>query len=326
MKTIACLIFPHFQSLDVSGPLDVFSEANAILPAPDRYALTTVAAQPGPVIASNGLQVLPDLTLDDPHPGFDTIIIAGGPQVPHGHADARVLEWLARVQPQVRRCCSICTGAFILGQAGLLRGQQATTHWLHTDLFRARFAQTELLPDRIYVRSGNILTSAGVTAGIDLSLALVRDDHGAELALQIAKRLLVVAHRQGGQSQFSPLLAPLPSEDSPLQQAIDHIHRNIHLRVQNSDLAAAAGMTPRTFCRSFMKELHVTPAEYVERYRVEIAKMKLESSRRSMKEIAFDCGFGSTETMRQAFMRRIGLPPSQYRQVFAETDQDGSPG
>lgn len=321
MKAIACLIFPHFQSLDVCGPLDVFAECNTLLGPGKGYEVYTIASSREAVTASNGMRINPDFSIHDPHPPFDTIIIAGGPHVPAAFDDGSVLHWLPGILPRVRRCCSICTGAFILGHAGLLDGQQATTHWLHTERFRELFTDTELLPDRIYVRSDKIFTSAGVTAGIDLSLALVRDDYGAELALQVAKRLLVVAHRQGGQSQFSPLLAPLPSEESPLQKAIDYIHRNIHRRINAADLATAACMTNRTFNRAFLKELGITPSEYVERYRVEIAKMKLESSHKVMKEIAFECGFGSTENMRLAFLRRIGLSPSHYRQIFAAADE-----
>lgn len=320
MKAIACLIFPNFQSLDVCGPLDVFAECNALLGPGEGYRIYTIAENRNAVTASNGLKIYPDYTINDHHPNFDTVIIAGGPHVPTCFDDESVLNWLPRIMANVRRCCSICTGAFILGQAGLLEGLQATTHWLHTNRFRELFPNTKLLPDRIYVRSGKIFTSAGVTAGIDLSLALARDDYGAELALKVAKRLLVVAHRQGGQSQFSPLLTPLLSEDSALQQAIDYIHKNISHRMNAAELAAAAHMSKRSFNRDFFKQIGITPTDYIERYRVEIAKIRLESSGKKIKEIAYDCGFGSTENMRLAFVRRVCLSPSHYRHVFAMTD------
>ncbi|MCA1298815.1 GlxA family transcriptional regulator [Stappia indica] len=316
MKTIACMIFPRFQSLDVSGPLDVFSEVNTLLGPEKGYELLTIATRPDPVIASNGMKLVPDVVIGEDHKPFDMVIIAGGPEIPFGFDDAVALDWLRQIQPRCDRCCSICTGAFILGYAGLLDGKKATTHWLHTDRFRELFSNTLLEPEKIYVRSGNILTSAGVTAGIDLSLALVREDHGAEIALQVAKRLLVVAQRQGGQSQFSPLLTPAPADGSPMQKVIEYIHQNTHRRIQNAELATVAGMTIRTFSRYFSKEMKVTPLEYLELHRIEIAKMKLETTSRSMKEIAYECGFGSTENMRLAFMRRISIAPSNYRQLF----------
>lgn len=316
MRLIGFIIFDGFQSLDITGPMDVFKEANILL-GYDEYKLKTLSSNSEVVAASNGMRLIPDADIHTSNELFDTVIIAGGPDVPYGFRDTEILEWLSRIETRCDRCCSICTGAFILGHAGLLNGRHATTHWLHSQLFQDTFEDITLEPDKIFVRSGNIFTSAGVTAGIDLSLALVREDHGPDLALQIAKRLLIVVHRQGGQSQFSPLLAPPPSQNSPMKKVIEYINNNLHQKMCISELSSIAGMTTRTFARAFFKELRYSPVEYIELHRIEIAKSRLESTTFSVKTIAYDSGFSSIETMRLAFIRRLGLSPSDYRRQFA---------
>lgn len=316
-KSIACLIFDGFQSLDVFGPLDVFTEANALLAADDGYDICVVAGSLAPVTASNGVRIAPDRTFDAALEAFHTVIVAGGPDVPFDAPSPAMLSWLQTASTMSRRCCSICTGAFILGHAGLLAGRTATTHWQHAERFRVTFPETTLDPDRIYARDGKLVTSAGVTAGIDLTLALVREDHGAEIALKVAKRLLVIAQRQGGQSQFSPLLTPLPAESSPIAKAINFIHGHLNRRLENGVLAEVACMSVRNFGRAFQKEMGITPAQYVERQRIELAKSQLETSGKTIKQICFDCGFGSAENMRMAFLRNINNTPARYREQFS---------
>ncbi len=315
-KAVACFVFDGCQGLDVFGPLDVFAEANAILTNGTGYDICTVATSHRPVVASNGVRIAPDIGLEDAERSFDTVIVAGGPDVPFVVPDEPVLSWLRIMAGRSRRCCSICTGAFLLGHAGLLEGRTATTHWQHADRFRAMFPGTDLDADRIYARDGNLVTSAGVTAGIDLTLALVREDHGADIALRVAKRLLVIAQRQGGQSQFSPLLAPLPADGSPISRVVDHIHRHLNRRLENGALAEIACMSVRNFGRYFVKEIGITPAQYVERHRVEMAKSQLEATSMTIKQICFDCGFGSTENMRLSFLRNIKTTPARYREQF----------
>ncbi len=224
--------------------------------------------------------------------------------------------WLAAAAPRAELHGSICTGAFAFGHAGLLDGHRVTTHWQNAQHLAELFPKAQVELDRIYLRDGALVTSAGVTAGIDLALALVAEHHGARVSLAVAKRLVVVAQRQGGQSQFSPFLTAPADPDSPIARVQAHVMQHIGASVSVEDLAEVAGMSGRNLARLFVQETGVTPHEFVERARVDAARNLLEGSDRALKAVAYDCGFGSADRMRIVFARRLGITPAQYRSSF----------
>ncbi|MFM0311388.1 GlxA family transcriptional regulator [Paraburkholderia sp. RL17-383-BIF-A] len=316
MPTVAIAIFPGVQALDVAGPVDVFSEANRFTAPEDHYEVKLIGAGSAPLRASNGMTLVADATFSEARRPFDLALVAGGPALPDRAPDARVLEWLANVATQGGRYGSICTGAFALGHAGLLDARHVTTHWQHAAQLAAQFPNARVDFDRIYLRDGPLVTSAGVTAGIDLSLALVAEDHGPHIALAVAKRLVVFAQRQGGQSQFSPYLTAPVDETSPVAKVQAHVMERIRESFTVKQLADVAGMSARNFARVFVQETGVTPHEFVERARVDAARKLLESSGAALKAIAYDCGFGTADRMRIVFTKRIGATPMQYRERF----------
>lgn len=320
MKTLALVLFPGVQALDVSGPMDVFAEANAFLPPPLHYRLLTIGTAPSPIRASNGQQLVADLALGEAGTNYDIVLVAGGPQLAQQADHPELSTWLRAVADNVPRYGSICTGAYLLGRAGLLDGKRATTHWADAATLAAQFPQAQVEHDRIHVRDDRLVTSAGVTAGIDLALALVAEDHGQAIALAAAKRLLVLAQRQGGQSQFSPYLAEATAPDALAtviqRYVMDHLAQS--LSVEN--LAEVAGMSTRSFARQFVREMRVTPAEFVQRARVDAARNLLEGSELALKTIAYRCGFGSAARMRLVFAQRFGITPTQYRDSFRVGD------
>ncbi|MFM0344917.1 MULTISPECIES: GlxA family transcriptional regulator [unclassified Paraburkholderia] len=316
MPTVAIAIFPGVQALDVAGPVDVFSEANRFIAPADAYEVRLLSAQAAPLRASNGMMLVADATFDKARGPFDLALVAGGPELPDTTPDAPLLDWLANVAPQCGRYGSICTGAFALGHAGLLDDRNVTTHWQHAAQLAAQFPKARVDFDRIYLRDGQLVTSAGVTAGIDLSLALVAEDHGPHTALAVAKRLVVFAQRQGGQSQFSPYLTAPADDTSPVAKVQAHVMERIRESFTVKQLADVAGMSARNFARVFVQETGVTPHEFVERARVDAARKLLESSGAALKAIAYDCGFGTADRMRIVFAKRIGATPMQYRERF----------
>ncbi|PQV45601.1 GlxA family transcriptional regulator [Paraburkholderia sp. BL21I4N1] len=317
MSTVAIAIFPGVQALDVAGPVDVFSEANRFIAPAARYEVKLISAEAAPLRASNGMTLVADTTFGEARRPFDLALIAGGPALPDSEAlDDRLLEWLTTVAARCDRYGSICTGAFALGHAGLLDECNVTTHWQHAAQLAAQFPKARVDFDRIYLRDGPLVTSAGVTAGIDLSLALVAEDHGPHTALAVAKRLVVFAQRQGGQSQFSPYLTAPADETSPVAKVQAHVMERIRESFTVKQLADVAGMSARNFARVFVQETQVTPHEFVERARVDAARKLLESSGAALKTIAYDCGFGTADRMRIVFTKRIGATPMQYRERF----------
>jgi transcriptional regulator GlxA family with amidase domain len=316
MRTVAVAIFPGVQALDVAGPIDVFSEANQFLPANQRYDVTLLSAETGTVRASNGMALVADTTFARAGQTFDLALVAGGPALPDSDPDARLTDWLTNVAARCQRYGSICTGAFALGHAGLLDERNVTTHWQHAAQLATQFPRARVDYDRIYLRDDALVTSAGVTAGIDLSLALVAEDHGPRTALAVAKRLVVFAQRQGGQSQFSPYLTAPADETSPVARVQAYVMEHIGESFTVKQLADVAGMSARNFARIFVQETNVTPHEFVERARVDAARKQLESTAAALKTIAYDCGFGTADRMRIVFARRIGVTPVQYRERF----------
>lgn len=247
---------------------------------------------------------------------FDTVLVAGGPDLPNGLADEAMSAWLQEWGVQARRYGSICTGAFALGRAGLLDGRTVTTHWLCSAQLAAEFPAARVEHNRIHARDDRLVTSAGVTAGIDLSLALVGEDHGPSVALACAKALVVVAQRQGGQSQFSPLLVPISDATSPLGKVQTYVMDHVREAFPVERLAEIAGVSPRSIARLFVRDLRVTPHEYVEGVRLDHARNLLESTEAALKTIAFECGFTGPGQMRSAFQRRLDVTPVQYRGSF----------
>lgn len=315
-KEIALVIHDGVQALDVVGPLDVFGEANGMVPVGQGYRCLLVSSSLEPVRSSSGMALLPDMSFAQAARDFHTVLIAGGPGLPEAAEDEALSSWLRRWGVRAKRYGSICTGAFALGRAGLLDGRVVTTHWQNAPRLAALFPHARVEHDRIHARDGALVTSAGVTAGIDLALALVAEDHGQALALVCAKRLVVVTQRQGGQSQFSPLLTPITDPETPVGRVqawvIDHLRDPLPVR----RLAEIAGLSERSIARAFVNQLNVTPHEFVEGVRIDQARKLLEGSDRALKAVAYDCGFASPEQMRAAFQRRLGTSPGRYRDSF----------
>jgi transcriptional regulator GlxA family with amidase domain len=320
MRRIAIVVFPQVQALDVAGPLDVFAETNAFVSRDEGYEVTLIGTAPGPFRASNGMLMSPDRLIADAGDGYDMILVAGGPGLPTSERDPALSDWLVDAVRHVRQYGSICTGAFVLGHAGLLDDRQVTTHWQDAPALADRFPKARVAFDRIYLRDGALVTSAGVTAGIDLALSLVAEDHGARTALAVAKRLVVVAQRQGGQSQFSPFLTALADEDSPVAKVQAHVMAHLADDFTVEKLATLAGMSVRNFSRVFAEEARLTPAEFVEGARLDAARNLLEASELALKQVAHRSGFGSVARMRAVFEKRLGVTPVQYRASFLRVD------
>jgi len=247
---------------------------------------------------------------------IDTLVVAGGDGVRQAQEDERLITWIRRAAPRSRRVASVCTGAFLLARAGLLNGHEATTHWSECHDLARLYPDVHVQSEPIFVRSGDVYTSAGVTAGIDLALALVEEDLGPKVARDVARWLVLFLRRPGGQSQFSAALAGQRAEREPLREVqawmVDHLHEDLSVPA----LAVRAYMSPRNFARAFKREVGMTPAAYVETLRVERARVLLETGAESVEQLARRCGFGTVETMRRVFRKRLGVSPSDYRERF----------
>lgn len=325
---VAMLAFPNVQVLDVMGPLEVFSRSSRLLSDEGRrresgYAVEIIGLERGTFPASSGLRLVADHGLDDAPRDIDTLMIAGGLGVEQNRSDRRLLQWIRRRAKSARRVASICTGAFLLAEAGLLDGRRATTHWHHCEEFARAFPKVRLEPDTIFVREGSLYTSAGVTTGMDLALALVEEDFGRELALATARELVLFVRRPGGQAQFSVQLERQIAEREPLRDLQTYIleHPDEDLSVER--LARRVAMSPRHFARIFRQELGVSPARYVNAVRVETARRLLEETPRSMPEVCRSAGLGSPESMRRAFVKVLGVPPGHYRARFNRSHGSG---
>jgi transcriptional regulator GlxA family with amidase domain len=320
VQRIGIVIQEGVQALDVAGPVDVFAETNAYIPAADRYETVLIGPHRAPLRASNNMQIVPDLSLEEASGPYDVLLVAGSRELPYAAPDPQLVAWLRQAPERAGLYGSICTGAFALGHAGLLDGHRVTTHWQVAQKLAARFPAVLVEPDRIYVREGRLVTSAGVTAGIDLALALVGQQHGPGVAVAVAKRLVVVAQRQGGQSQFSPYLTAPADPGSPIARIQDYVMTHIGRRHSLAALAAVVGMSARNLARHFVHETGITPHEFVERARIDAARMLLEGSDRPLKAVAHDCGFGTADRMRLVFQQRLGVTPAQYRASFRRSD------
>ncbi len=313
-RSVIVVAFPDVQALDVVGPLEVFAMANRYGADP-AYATALVSASGRPITTSSGLSLSTErISRRQP---IDTLVVAGGTGTAAAVADDRLTAWLRTAAASARRVTSVCSGAFLLAQAGLLDGRRVTTHWSACDTLARMFPAVEVDADPIYVRDGNVWTSAGVTAGMDLALALVEHDHGGELALAVARQLVLFTHRPGGQSQFSAQLAVRRAEREPLREALAFVAEHPEADLSVPALARRAAMSVRTFARAFHREVGTTPAVFVQRSRVEAARRLLETTDRTVDDIARACGFGTVETMHRAFQRTVRTTPGQYRRLFA---------
>ncbi|ETK19753.1 AraC family transcriptional regulator [Pseudomonas sp. FH4] len=317
-KIIHVLAFPNVQVLDVTGPLQVFATANDLarqqgLPLP--YAVNVIAAQDEPVMTSAGLALLA-APLPAAETPCDTLVIAGGWGVYGAAEDPALVEWVRQKATQARRMTSVCTGAFLLAASGLLDGCRVVTHWTRCEELARKYPRLQVEANPIFIQQGALWTSAGVTAGIDLCLALVEEDLGRAVALEVARHLVVFLKRPGGQSQFSVTLS-LQKGDNRFSELHAWIAEHLHLDLNIPTLAAACGMSERSFVRHYRAETGQTPARAVELIRVETARRQLADSAVAIKRIAVQCGFGSEETMRRSFVRALSISPQLYRERFS---------
>jgi transcriptional regulator GlxA family with amidase domain len=262
------------------------------------------------------VRITADRTFREVRGKIDTLLVAGGDAIEQNEINPAAVRWLKRISPRIRRVGSVCTGAMLLARAGLLDGRRATTHWNWCQTLIKRAPRARVERDPIFVRDENVYTSAGVTAGMDLALALVEEDHGSRLALQVARNLVLYLRRSGGQSQFSAALSLQLTDRKPLLELEAWVLDNLREPLTVPLLAQRVAMSPRNFARVFTKEMKTTPAKFVERLRVEAARRRLEESRNSMEMIADECGFGNVNSMRNVFQRTLKIAPGQYRRHF----------
>ena len=314
--------FPGIQPLDVVGPFDVFAGASLALSAEGKepYEPFVASIDGQPVSTETGLTFatveLPDP--NEPAEAIDTLVLPGGYGVHTARQDSRIIDWIAAAAPRARRVVTVCTGAFLAAQIGLLDGCRATTHWAFADQLAREFPAVEVDPDPIFVRSSaSVWTAAGVCAGIDLALALVEEDHGTELAQTVARYLVLHLRRPGGQTQFAAPVWVARAKRAPIRAVQDAIESEPGGAHSICELARRAAMSPRHFTRVFTDEVGEAPGAYVERVRTEAARRQLEQTEDTVATIAARCGFGTSETMRRNFIRRIGVSPDHYRRSMA---------
>ena len=314
-RKVVIVGFPGVQALDVVGPHEVFSGASLLTRGGYEVAMASIDGQA--VTTATGLTFV-STPLPDPTDTVDTVVLPGGGGVDAARSNVELVGWIKAVSRSARRVVTVCTGAFLAAEAGLLDGRRATTHWAFAERLAAEFPTIDVDPDPIFVRSSEtVWTAAGVTAGIDLALSLVEDDHGTDVAQTVARWLVLYLRRPGGQTQFAaPVWMPRAKRTSvrEVQEAIEAEPGGAH---SIDDLARWAAMSPRHFTRVFTDEVGEAPGQYVERVRTEAARRQLQETRDTVVAIAARCGFGTAETMRRNFIRRVGISPDQYRKAFA---------
>lgn len=321
-RRVVLVAMPCREIVEIGGVLDVFYAADQLLAREggrrSGYAVEVVS----PVVsvrAWTGLRLVADRSYRDVRGPIDTLIVTGIDGPDEARRDPDLVRWLARTARRCRRVVGLCTASYLLAEAGLLDGRTATTHWMDCDELARRYPKVRVRRDPIYVRDGPVYTSAGATAGLDLVLALVEEDLGRRLALQVAQRMVFYLRRPGGQAQFSALLATQMAEREPLRELqawiLDHPGADLSVEA----LARRAAMSPRNFFRVFVRDVGTTPGRFVERVRVEAARRLLEETSRAIDDVAGACGFGSAETMRLAFRRTLGVSPGRYRRRFGTT-------
>jgi len=318
-RTVCIVTFDGMQPLDAIGPFEVFAGATKVLAAQRRpsagYELSLVSEHGAPVTTESGLQIVTG-RLPSGRTKFDTLLIPGGDGAPGLRRGHPLVEWIRRAATTSRRVATVCSGTFIAAEAGLLDGRTVTTHWARAKQLADDYPRLTVDADPIYRRDGDVWTSAGVTAGIDLALAMVETDYGADVAQTVARWMVMFLHRPGGQTQFAtPVWVPR-ADRSTVRAAQDHIDSHPSDDHRLDLLAARAAMSSRHFSRVFTEQVGETPARYVERVRVEAARHELETTTSSLDTIAERCGFGTAESLRRAFQRRVGVAPDSYRRRF----------
>jgi transcriptional regulator GlxA family with amidase domain len=314
-RHVVVLVYPDVMAMDVCGPMEAFAMANS-LAKDGLYRLSIAAVTADPVRTSLGFCFVPNFAIADLDGSVDTLLVAGGYGYVAATRDRALTDWLREAAPRARRHGSICTGAFLLATSGLLDRKRATTHWALGPSFARDFPSTTLDVDSIFVRDGQTYTSAGISAGIDLALALIEEDHGRTFALRVARSLVVFLKRPGGQSQFSTHLqaqfSSIPAIRKAQEWALAHLSEDLSAKA----LAVRVGMSERNFRRLFVDELGETPREYVERIRLEEAKRQIEDTDLPDQAVATRCGFGTVYSLRRAFVRQLGVTPQWYRTQF----------
>ncbi len=322
LRTIAIIVYEGIEILDAVGPIEVFDMANRELiengPGKPAYTIKVLAGEAGPFASSSGTRLVADAGWDDFTDAIDTMIVVGScdKYLNRALVDRRLIDWLRSAGARVRRLVSVCTGAFLLAEAGLLDGKRATTHWMDVERLRAEYPMVNVDPDAIYVRDGAVSTSAGVSTCMDLALALIEEDLDRNVALSVARRMVLFLKRPGGQAQFSTHLRAQMAVDSPLGRFLEWLEENIHLGLTVDELADQAAMSPRNFARVFVRDTGMTPARYIDQLRFERAIRLLEDTNKPLAAIACESGFSSTEQLRRAFQRRMGITPLEYRTRF----------
>jgi transcriptional regulator GlxA family with amidase domain len=318
MRKVVLIAFDGVQLLDIVGPSDVLDAATRLLGGKGGYRMVVASPDGQPVRGSAALRLDADIAIGHvPRRGVDTVIVGGGLQIDDVLGDPRLAPALRRIAGGARRTCSVCAGAFLLAEAGLLDGKAATTHWAFCEELARRHPSVRVEPDRIFVRDGRIASSAGMTAGMDLALALVEEDHGPEMARAVARWTVMFLQRPGGQSQFSERLALPASVAPPIREILDGIVADPAGDHRLPRLAQRAALSERHLRRLFSEQTGTTPARFTERVRVEAARELLEDTAIPVDATAARCGFGSPETMRRAFLRVLGVGPAEYRARFA---------
>ncbi len=320
-RKVSMITYNNAQILDVTGPLEVFAMANKYIAderTQDRsaYHIEIAAEEPGPVAMSSGVRIVADRSWASELTDVDTLLVSGGVGAYEASRNKALQKVLREQETSARRIAAVCTGSFILAEAGLLDGRQAVTHWMACERFAYEYPAVRVEPDKIFVRDGHIYSSAGVTAGIDLALALVEEDYGRKVSLKAAKALVVFMKRQGGQSQFSSRLRAQAVTEGLLQGLPEWIAENPCSDLSVEKLAERAAMSERNFSRVFTRETGMPPARFVESVRIDRARYYLENDSLSLEKVAEKSGFGTAERMRRTFLRHIGVLPGAYRKRF----------
>ena len=319
-RRIVFTVYPGVSLLDLSGPLEAFRVADAFSAPPGQsgmYDCVVVSSRGGAVMTADGVEINTTSMRTVAKKPIDTLVVPGGFQIEDVIRDRALVRWIAKTAGDCKRVCSVCVGSFLLAEAGLLNGRRAATHWLHTGLLASRYPSVMVEPDSIFVRDGSVWTSAGVTSGIDLALALIEQDTGRKVAIEVARMLVVYLKRSGGQSQYSALLEAQAESDSNTFADLElwiaeHLTENLRVEA----LAERVNMSPRNFARAYSKMRGRTPAKAVEAIRVDAARRRLEETTQRISAVAEACGFSDEEQMRSTFIRVLGVPPRDYRNHF----------
>lgn len=320
-RRIVVVAIPDVIPLEIIGPVDAFNEANVFLEHAGRkdigYDIEVVGLHKGTVYENHGFKLVVERSYADVRGKIDTLMVQAVDADECSLRDRRFISWIRRQAPRVRRLASVCAGTYILAETGLLNGRRATTHWCAADDFRSRYPDVSLDTDPIYIQDGNIYTSAGVTSGIDLTLAMIEEDYGRDLALKVAQGLVLFLRRPGNQAQFSVQMKTGFPEETRIGEVQSYVSENLDRDLRVEQLAKRAGMSPRNFARVFKEQVGLSPGQFVEQSRLEIARQLLESSALTIAQVADKCGYGTVDGMRLGFDRQLGVSPREYRSRFS---------